>query len=90
MSNVLYTLPGYSDSLGIISISRGIHTRNGNTQRLYTTGAENWFSCVQQAFLHARLKQLTNEKRFVVLLGDFNIFATDQDLYNPTSNIWND
>jgi exonuclease III len=33
-------------------------------------------------FLHTRLKKLTNEKRFVVLLGDFNILASDQDLYN--------
>jgi exonuclease III len=31
-------------------------------------------------YLYARLKQLTSEKRFVILLGDFNIFATNQDL----------
>jgi exonuclease III len=39
-------------------------------------------------FLYARLKQLTSENRFVILLGDFNIFATDQDLYNTTANMW--
>jgi exonuclease III len=41
-------------------------------------------------FLYARLKQLTSEKRFVILLGDFNIFATDQDLCNPSANMWNE
>jgi exonuclease III len=38
--------------------------------------------------IQSRLKQLTSEKRFVILLGDFNIFATDQDLYSPTANMW--
>jgi exodeoxyribonuclease-3 len=57
-------------------------------QKIDSVAYENKLTFMRH--LYARLKQLTNEKRFVILLGDFNIFATDQDLYNPTANMWNE
>jgi exodeoxyribonuclease-3 len=92
MSNVLYTLPGYSDSLyrfqevyiqGMVILNVFVRQE----QKIDSFAYNNKLTFMR--FLHARHKQLTDERRFVILLGNFKIFAIDQDLYNPTANMWN-
>jgi exonuclease III len=93
MSNVLYTLPGCPDSLYRFqeaSIQKmvilNVYVPQG--QNIHSVAYENKPTFMR--YLYARLKQLTSAKRFVILLGDFNIFATDQYLYNPTADMWNE
>jgi exonuclease III len=83
MSNVLYTLPGYPDSFyrfqeasvqGMVILN--VYVTQG--QKIGSVAYNNKLTFMR--FLHARLKQLNDERHFVILLGDFNIFATYQDL----------
>jgi exodeoxyribonuclease-3 len=94
ISNVLYTLPVCPDSLYRFqeaSIQKMVILNvyvPQNSTSIDSVAYENKLTFMR--YLYARLKQLTSEKRLVILLGDFNIFATDQDLYNPTANMWNE